>query len=96
MLWHGPAMFGWVQGRAPSSGERDAIVVLGVRHLGQGLLQLGLPHHFGRTYAIIDFLHASSMVALAAAQPARRRAALTSGAVAALAGVYSWPTRPHR
>jgi hypothetical protein len=87
LLTAGPRLFRVVQGREPSRGEQDALVLLGARHLAQGLLQVVLPHHLAGVHAVVDGLHAASMVALAAVTPGRRRAALVSGAVAALAGV---------
>lgn len=89
LLGRGAQVFTQVQGRGPSSEERTAITLLGVRHLGQGVLQVLAPHHLGSVYAGIDVLHASSMVAIAAKLPALRRAALTSGAVAGVAGLLS-------
>ncbi len=89
LLGRGAQVFTQVQGRRPSSGERTAITLLGVRHLGQGVLQVLAPHHLATLYAGIDVLHASSMVAIAAKKPALRRAALTSGAVAGVSGLLS-------
>lgn len=93
LLWRGPQLFGAVQRRRPSRGERDALVVLGVRHAGQGLVQVLVPHHLAGLYAAIDGLHATSMVAFALTQPQRRRAVLVSGAVAVLAGAASLRAR---
>lgn len=85
----GKKLFTQVQGRGPSSGERTAITLLAVRHLGQGVLQVLAPHHLSTVYAGIDVLHASSMVAIAVKEPTLRRAALTSGAIAGVAGLLS-------
>lgn len=93
LLVRGPELFAAVQGRAPGQGERDALVVLGVRHAGQGLLQVLAPHHLGGLYAGVDGLHAASMAALAVLSPERGRAALVSGGIAALAGLVSWRSR---
>lgn len=87
LLWRGDTLFEAVQGRGPSSGERDAIVLLGARHLAQGLGQVLVPRHLGRIYVAVDVLHAASMMAVAVAAPVRRRAALVSGSVAALSAV---------
>ena len=62
-------------------------MLLGARHLLQGLGQVLLPRHLARVYVAIDVLHAASMVAVAVAAPVRRRAALVSGSVAALSAV---------
>ncbi len=87
LLWRGDALFGAVQGRGPSSGERDAIVLLGARHLGQGVGQVLLPRHLATLYAVVDLLHATSMVPVAVTGPQRRRAALVSGGVATLSAI---------
>lgn len=89
LLSRGPQLFRTLEGRAPTTGEQDAITLLGVRHAAQGLLQVVAPHHLARLYAAVDGLHAASMLAVALARPVRRRAALVSGAAAALAGVLS-------
>ena len=89
LLIRGPELFTRAQGRRPSSGERTAITLLGIRHLGQGVAQVLAPHHLGPVYAGIDLLHAGSMIALAIKEPTLRRAALTSGTVAGAAGMAS-------
>ena len=86
LLTGGPALFRSVQGRAPSSREQDAVVVLGLRHAAQGLAQIVVPYHLVRLYVAVDALHAASMVVIAGAAPVRRRAALVSAAVAVLSG----------
>lgn len=89
LLARGAELFTQVQGRRPSSGERTAIILLGIRHLGQGVVQVLAPHHLGTVYAGIDLLHAASMIAIAAKEPTLRRAALTSGTVAGASGLVS-------
>lgn len=96
LLACGPELFTQVQGRRPSSGERTAITLLAVRHLGQGVLQVLASHHLSIVYAGIDGLHASSMVAVAAKKPTLRRAALTSGAIAGVSGLLSLLARTQR
>lgn len=86
-----------MQGRPPSSDERTAITLLGIRHLGQGVVQVLAPHHLGTVYAGIDLLHAGSMIAIAVKEPTLRRAALTSGTVAGASGLISvWAARAPR
>lgn len=84
LLARGDAVFRSVQARPPSSAERAALVALGFRHTGQGLLQLAVPRHLHRTWVGVDLLHAVSMLAVAWAAPSRRRAAVTSAALALL------------
>ena len=91
MLWRAAA------GRPPSEAERAVVAVLGARHLGQGLLQAAAPTRLQRLWLLTDLAHVASMVALAVADPPRRRPALVSGAVsAAAAGVRAVraPRRP--
>lgn len=89
LLTVGRPVFAAVQGRDPSDGERVAIVALGLRHGGQGLLQILIPDRFGHLYAGIDVLHAASMYAVAAKSSGRRRAALLSAGVATAAAILS-------
>lgn len=93
LLVRGPQLFRAVQGRAPVEGERIALVALGVRHAGQGVLQVLLPHQLAGLYAAVDALHAASMGAMAVRSPQRRRAVLVSGTVAAVAGLASLRSR---
>jgi len=94
LLARGPELFRLVQGRDASRGERDAVLVLGVRHAGQGLLQVLLPHHLATLYVVVDGLHAASMAALAATSPpTRRRAVVLSGAIAVLGGAAALRAR---
>ena len=95
LLSTGPRLFRTVQGRSPSRGEQIAIVVLGVRHAAQGLIQVLAPHHLARAYAALDALHALSMLSVAALQPQRRRAALLSAALAVSAGAAAFTVASH-
>ncbi|SDT31816.1 hypothetical protein SAMN04488543_3707 [Friedmanniella luteola] len=81
LLARGDGLWRALTGRAPSASERGVVTVLAVRHLGQGLLQTLAPTRLPRLWRATDLAHAASMVALAAADPARRRPALLSGAV---------------
>ena len=85
VLGRGPELFGLVQGRESEPLDDDAMAVLGARYLAQGTVQVIAPRMFGPLYAVVDGLHAGSMVALAIKQPQRRRAALVSGSIAAIA-----------
>ncbi len=85
VLGRGPELFSLVQGRESEPLDDAAMGVLGARYLAQGTVQVIAPRMFGPLYAVIDGLHAASMVALAITQPSRRRAALLSGGVAAIA-----------
>ncbi|MGI8459124.1 MAG: hypothetical protein ACR2LI_13565 [Propionibacteriaceae bacterium] len=89
LLWRGRELFQLIQRHSPSAGAEVAITALGTRHLAQGLVQVAAPHHFARLEAVVDFLHAGSMIAVAVKEPTLRRAALTSGTVAGTSGVLS-------
>lgn len=89
LLWQGPKLFSVLQGHEPEPVDDDAITVLAVRYLAQGTVQLIAPRMFGPLSAGIDLLHAASMVALAVRQPQRRRAAATSGAIAAISALVA-------
>ncbi len=89
LVGRGRDLFESVQGHSPSAGEQAAVTALGARHLVQGLTQLVAPHHFNRLEAVVDILHAASMVLIAVKEPSSRRATLTSGAIAGVFGVLS-------
>ncbi|MBA8794087.1 hypothetical protein FHX74_001692 [Friedmanniella endophytica] len=89
LLSRGDQLFASLEGRLAVGIESDAITVLGLRHAGQGLVQLIAPRRFARLYTGIDLLHAASMVALAVRDPTRRRAAGVSAGVAALSAAAS-------
>lgn len=75
-----------VVGADPSqSGAVLAARILGARHLAQATLADRIP----RGAALIDGVHAASMLALAAAAPEHRRAALSSAAAAAVLAVLA-------
>lgn len=93
LLGGGDGLFRRLQGRAPDEAERLAVMALGGRHVAQGLLEVAVPHRFGRLYTGVDAIHAASMLLVAALQPDRRRAAATSGALASLAGWRTWRCR---
>jgi hypothetical protein len=79
-----PAPLIRLAGGPPDGRTRAVVRVLGARHLAQaamvawrpvpGVLALGV---------VVDMLHSASMIALAVADPSRRRVALTDGLIAA-------------
>lgn len=81
LLGRGDSLWRGLTGRAPSPVEHRVVTVLGLRHVGQGLLQTAAPGALSRLWFLTDLAHAASMGALAGADPARRRPALLSGAV---------------
>lgn len=71
--------------------------VLGARTALQNVVVLAAPTRLVvRGGAVVDATHALSMVGAALRWPAYRRAALTSGALAAAAAVLGWATAPGR
>jgi hypothetical protein len=91
----------WLGGLAagrPSTGAslprlgRTAAVVLALRDVAQGALLVAEPRPpSAEAGAVIDVLHAASMVPVVAFAPRYRRAAATSAAVAAAwAGAAAW------
>jgi hypothetical protein len=76
-------------GRAPTSVERTALVVLAGRQLVQGLAQVAWPGRLRRTWPAVDLAHASSMVLLASRNASVRRPALLSAGVAAVNASWS-------
>ncbi|MBD8058172.1 hypothetical protein IC607_04215 [Cellulomonas sp. JH27-2] len=68
---------------------RGAVRLLGARHLAQGTALALMPERLSPAVAVVDAIHAASMVALAAVAPTYRRAALLSAAVAVGSGVVT-------
>lgn len=68
--------------------------VLGARHIGQAAALLLRPDLAARWGAGVDGLHATSMLALAALDPKRRRLELVSAGVSLTLGVASFASRP--
>jgi hypothetical protein len=83
-------------GAAVSPRTRAVVRVLGVRHLAQAAVTAGAPRpRVLAAGAGVDLCHAASMLALAAADPALRRAALTDASAAtALAIAGAATARP--
>ncbi|GAA1433158.1 hypothetical protein GCM10009616_24500 [Microlunatus lacustris] len=91
LLGRGDGIWRGLTARAPSAVEHRVVTVLGLRHLGQGLLQTALPSRLSRLsrlWLLTDLAHLASMLALAVADRGRRRPALVSAAVS-LTGVLS-------
>lgn len=71
-------------GQPPSRRDCAVARVLGIRHVTQAILTAAAGGRAVAPGAVVDSLHAASMVALAAAQPRMRRAELADAAVAGL------------
>lgn len=84
LLARGETLVSRLQGRGATPVERGAVVVLGSRHVLEGLLLVAVPEKVRPWWATVDAVHALSMAALAAVDPARRRPAAMSGTAAAL------------
>lgn len=93
LVLRGTRLFERVEHRPPSEAERLAVLALGGRHLGQGVMGLIWPDRFGRIHASVDAIHAISMILVATTEPSRRRVALISGTLATTAAVRAWQVR---
>ena len=82
ILAAGPPIWRRLANHEPSEVDEVALRVLGARHVATGTTQVLCPRRFQRVEIAIDLIHASSMVALAALDPSRRRPALVTAAVA--------------
>ncbi len=94
LLYRGSELWKGVSGFRPERIEEQAIRVLGVRHLVQGVFEAVLPGRFPRALVTIDILHVASMLPLALAPAARRRPVLVSAAVAATSAIALGLLRP--
>ena len=83
LLAKGREVWFLADGREPSSSDEAAVLILGSRHLAQGLIQVAMPSRFQRLWVGVDVTHAMSMFWLAAVDERRRGPALVT-AVAAL------------
>jgi hypothetical protein len=92
LLGGAPALLGGIDGRPAAGAERVAGRLLGGRYLLQGAMLVVRPQLSGLAVAA-DGLHAASMVVLAAGSPRHRRAALVSGAAAAVLAVLASRSR---
>ncbi len=71
-------------GKEPDERLRVTIRILGARHIAQALLTVITRGRLHRAGGVVDLLHASTMLGLAVVDRRRRRAALTSAAIATL------------
>ena len=69
-------------GQEPDDAVQGVMRVLGARHLVQGVITGLTGGALHRAGGVVDLLHAGTMVALAVADPKRRRPAALSAAVA--------------
>lgn len=82
LLLAGPRIWVTLTGSRPTEADQIGMRALGTRHLGQGVFQAVAPTTGQRVLVVVDLLHATSMLALAAADRSRRRPALVSATVA--------------
>jgi hypothetical protein len=86
LLTRGDQVWTSVANHPPQPVDRLAIRALGARHVVQGTFMALAPLRGRRLLVSVDLLHVGSMVALAVADPSRRRPALVTTAVAAASG----------
>ena len=82
VLTAGPAIWRYLDDRGPTEVDQLALRLLGTRHVATGLTQVFFPRHLQRLEIAVDLIHTATMVALAAADPPRRRPALVTAGVA--------------
>ena len=96
LLYRGTELWTAVSGSRPDGTHRQAIRVLAVRHLTQGLFEAALPGRLPRALVAIDVLHAASMLPLALSPSSRRRPVMLSAAMAMASAVALRVLRPAR
>ena len=84
------AVFRAMGGTRPDGRWRVIARILGVRHLAQALLEFGERPDKVRVAALIDTVHAASVLGYAAIDRPRRRVALADSAVAGSFAAYGW------
>lgn len=89
LLTAGPQIWRYLDDRGPTEIDQIALRFLGARHLATGVVQVFFPGHFQRLEIAVDLIHSATMVALAAADPPRRRPALVTAGVALASAVGS-------
>ncbi|OFE15061.1 hypothetical protein BA895_08005 [Humibacillus sp. DSM 29435] len=82
LLTAGPPIWRYLDDRGPTDVDQIALRFLGSRHLATGVVQVFFPTRFQRLEIAVDLIHTATMVALAAADPPRRRPALVTASVA--------------
>lgn len=75
---------GTALGKEPDQRLRVTIRILGARHIAQALLTVLSRGRLHRAGGVVDLIHASTMLGLAAVDRRRRRAAVTNAAIAIL------------
>ncbi len=99
LLTAGPPIWRRLDAQGPTDGDQIALRFLGARHVVTGVVQVLLPSRFQRLEIAVDLIHTATMVALAAADPPRRRPALVTASVALASamtgvGIRSRSSRP--
>lgn len=82
LLARGRPLWWLVTGREPDAVELLATRALGLRHLGQGVLQAAAPTRLRGLFVAVDLVHVATMVPIALGGGRRRRAAALTAAVA--------------
>ncbi len=96
LLAGGPRIWLLLTGAQPDQVDQVAVRVLGIRHLGQGAVQLLVPRRFHRIMIAADVLHAASMTALAVRDRGRRTPAVVTTGVALLSAAVTATVRARR
>jgi hypothetical protein len=80
-----------IMGGAPSNLRwRRVVRVLGARHLAEAALERGGRTDRVRVAALVDTVHAASVIGFAALDRPRRRVALVDACVAGSFAAYGW------
>lgn len=96
LLTRGDELWQTVDGGSVTPVDELAIRALGARHLTQGAAQVLAPARFQRVFIAVDVIHTATMLALAAADPGRRRPALLTAGVAAASAATTLAVRASR
>ena len=96
LLTRGDALWQAVDGGSATPVDELALRALGARHLAQGAAQAIAPDRLQRAFIAVDLIHAATMLALAAADPGRRRPALLTAGVAAASAATTLAVRAPR
>ncbi len=93
LLTRGDDVWRRLEARDPDVIEELGLRLLGGRHLLQGVAQVLAPRLTSGVVVAVDLTHVATMGALAAGSPSRRRAALTTAAVALASAVATARSR---
>jgi len=96
LLTQGDQLWQTVDGAPPTPLDELAVRALGARHLAQGTAQVIAPTRFQRVFVAVDVIHTATMLAVAAADPGRRRPALLTAGVAAASAATTLAARVSR